>query len=869
MKMWTPFSRRRRDAELDEEIRSHLAMATRDRIERGEDPRTAELAARREFGNQALVQEITREMWGWGWLERLWQDVRYALRGMRRSPGFTAVAVLSLALGIGANTAIFSLVNTILLRALPVERPGELVELLQKFPDQARMNGWWSWQSYENFRDHSHCFSALTGMARDNLLSVRTEGADSEIVIGEHVAGNYFPVLGLKPALGRLIGPEDLPATVAVVSWPYWKTQFHLDPAILGQRIVAGGKSVTIVGVTPREFFGVEVGSRTDVWLPRAPETNLNLFGRRKPGVTLQQMRAELAVLYRFTMEEQARTWNNPAAWQGRVEVEPAAAGLTRVRDHFAKPLTLLMAVVGLLLLIACVNLASMLLARAAGRQREMAVRVGLGAGRLRLVRQLLTESLLLSLAGTLLGAVLAWIGTGVLVRIIASGREHERFVLQVQPDLRVLAFTAGIALLTGLLFGLAPAWYSFQTVPAFALRQTGTGGETRLRRLFGRSLVTAQVTLSVLLLSAAGLFVGYLSHLETRDLGFQRDHVLLVTLDPARGGYQREQLSRPYQELLARLKSIPGVRFATISAMTPIQGLGAGSLVTVEGHREPPGDRRRVGLNWVAPDYFATLGTPLLAGHDFRFEDEGRPRVVIVNRAMARYYFGGANPIGKRIWRDGDTKPYEIVGVVGDANYSEVRETPGRGMYFNMFQDGRMYSQFALRTSVDPAAVTGDVRRAVRDVLKTVPVSRTITLADQVEASIVPERLTATLSGLFGGLGSLIAAIGIYGLLAYTVARRTGEIGVRIALGATQRAMSRMVLREALVMLCGGVAAGVPIAYWGRRFAASLLPDLPVDSALPLAFGVLMMIALALLAAYVPARRAACVDPMVALRHE
>lgn len=623
MNMWSMFFRRRRDEELDEEIRAHLAMATRDRIERGEEPRAAGLAARREFGNRTLIQEVTREMWGWTSVERLWQDARYALRGMRRNPGFTAVAVVSLALGIGANTAIFSLVNTVILRMLPVEHPEQLVEILQKYPDQAHMNGWWSSQSYEHFRDHNHVFSALTGMSREALFNVRTTGSEPEITTGEYVAGNYFPVLGLKPAIGRLIGPEDAPTSVAVVSWSFWNTRFHSDPAILGQRIVVQDRPATIVGVAPREFFGVLVGLRTEVWLPRNPEMGMNLFGRLRPGVTLPQARAEMSVLYRFTMAEQARTWNNPVAWQTKVEVEPAGAGLARVRDRFAKPLVLLMAVVALLLLIACVNMASMLLARAAGRQREMAVRIGLGASRIRLAQQVLTESLLLSVAGALLGVLLAQTGTGVLVRIIASGREHERFILPVQLDLPSLAFTAGIALLTGLLFGLAPALRAFRSTPASALRQTGRAGETRLGRLFGRGLVAAQVASSVLLLSAAGLFVGYLSHLRHMDLGFQRKGVLLVTLDPARGGYQRAQLARPYQELLARLESIPGVRSAAISGCTPIQGCGAGSMVTAEGRQERPEDRRRVGLNWVAPKYFATLGTPLLAGRDFTFEDQ------------------------------------------------------------------------------------------------------------------------------------------------------------------------------------------------------------------------------------------------------
>jgi predicted permease len=497
-----------------------------------------------------------------------------------------------------------------------------------------------------------------------------------------------------------------------------------------------------------------------------------------------------------------------------------------------------------------------------------MSVRVGLGATQVRLVQQVMTESVLLSGVAALLGIFLAQVGTGVLVRIISSGREHERFILPVQLDLRLLAFTVGVALLTALFFGLAPALHVFRSAPMSVLRQTGRAGETRLRRLFGRGLVAAQVASSVLLLSAAGLFLGYLSHLRNLDLGFQRDHVLLVTLDAERSGLKREQLGRLYEELVVRLESIPGISSVSISAVSPIQGAGAGRFVTAEGRPQQPEDGR-VSLNWVAPKYFETLGTPFLAGRDFQFQDQARARVTIINHLMARYYFGDASPVGRRITLDGDEKPYEVVGVVGNAKYLDIRETPARTMYFNTFQERWLASQFALRTQLDPAAVTAEVRRAVREVLKSVLVTRVITLADQVDASIVPERLIATLSGLFGALGSLLAAIGLSGLLAYTVAQRTNEIGIRMALGATRGAMSRMVLVDALRMTFWGLTIGMPIAYWGRWFATSMIPDLPLDNAFPIVFGALTMIGIALIAAYVPAHRAARVDPMEALRCE
>ena len=411
---------------------------------------------------------------------------------------------------------------------------------------------------------------------------------------------------------------------------------------------------VTVVGVLPSDFFGLQVGFSTDVWLPRSsasPATRLLLMGRLKPGVSLQQARAEMTVLYQFTIEERSRNSKDPVTRQLKIELEPAGAGLSLLRDHFDQPLLALMALVGVLLLIACINIASLLLARGAGRRGEMAVRISLGASRLRLVRQVLTESLMLSVAGSLLGILLAYFGARALLRIMTSGRQiiglPRSFEIQVQPDARILLFTVGIALLTGVLFGLAPAWAAFTSAPASSLRETGRAGETKFRRLFGKSLVVAQVALSVALLSAAGLFVRNLANLRHVDLGFRRDHVLLVTLDPSRSGYDAERVSPIYRELLGRLEQIPGVRSASISAPTPLSGAGASGFATVEGYQEKPEDRRYISLSWVAPKYFETLGTPLLAGRDFNMQDS---HAAIVNLALARYYFGGASPIGKHV---------------------------------------------------------------------------------------------------------------------------------------------------------------------------------------------------------------------------
>ena len=718
----------------------------------------------------------------------------------------------------------------------------------------------------------THVFSGITGMGFDNLAQVRMPDSDAETSIEESVPENYFRVLGLKPAIGRFFRAEDVSASgdgdAAVVSWSYWDRRFQRDPAILGRRIFYNDAPKTIIGVAPRGYVGPRVGSRTDLWIPAA-HYGLTMLARLKPGVTLQQGQAEIAVLYQG-MKPPAQT---------KMELLPAGAGLARVRDQYGKPLALLTAVVGLLLLLTCINMASMLLARSAGRQRELAVRVGLGAGRGRLVRQMLTESLLLSAAGAAAGVVVAYYGTGILVRILASSRAFEHIDIEVHPDLNVALFTAGVALLTGLLFGLAPAWYAFRAEPAMAMRQTGKGGDTWFWRWFGKGLVTAQVALSIVLVTAAATFLNHLARLRNFDLGFRSDHVLQVTLDPSHSGYKTEQLAAPYQELLLRLQRIPQVRSASISGCTPLQGCGSGArFLIAEGHTERPEIRQRTAVVFVSPRYFETLGIPLLGGRDFEFRDVGRARVAIVNQTMARRYFPGVDPIGKHVAIDPDRKngawfgtdqPYEIVGLAGDVKTFELRDAPYPLIYFNMFQESRLLDHFEVRTAAAPESIAGTVRQMVRDVLKTVPVKSITTLADQVDSNIVPERLIATLSEFFGCLGVVLAGIGLYGLLAYTVARRTNEIGIRMALGATASSVSQLVLRDVLGMVCVGSAAGMAMVFWSRPLATRVLSDLKWESVTPLAMGGGVMIAVALLASCVPVRRAARVDPMVALRHE
>src|SRR5204863_6826803 len=524
------------------------------------------------------------------------QDLRYALRMMRRAPGFTAVAVLSLALGIGANTAIFSLIDTLMLRPLPVRNPGELVQLLSQYPDPAEPpSNAYAWKYYERFRDQTHVFSALIGVSPARF-HLRADGLDADAVDGEYVVGNYFTMLGLTPAIGRLLGPRDdapgsASAAVAVLSWASWTNRFHADPSVVGKRLGVDGVQATVIGVAPRRFFGLQIGAAPEIWLPVAMEPliqspsrrasgelAMSVMARLKPGVPLDQARAELRVIDRDRIEDIAK--RGDLRWrQVTIDVVPASAGMSRLTFVYARPLFALMAIVGLLLLLACTSVATLLLARAAARQREMTVRVALGAGRLRLVRQVLTESLLLSGAGCLLGMVLASFGADALTRVVTSGRMPgmaAHIEIQPQLDLRVLLFTVGVSLATGVLFGLAPALSACHPALAALLRATGAAPDTPSRRCIGKGLVIAQVALSIVLLAAAGLFVRHMFTLRNVGLGFQRESVLLVTLDPAGSGYQGNQLAPIYRQLLARLAAIPGVRSAALSGITPVSGGGA-----------------------------------------------------------------------------------------------------------------------------------------------------------------------------------------------------------------------------------------------------------------------------------------------------
>src|SRR5215470_8447316 len=556
MQLFSFFNRKRGEREFAEELESHLAMHIEDNLRAGMSPEEARRVALIKLGGLTLTKELRREQGGLPMLETLGQDLRFGLRMLRKHTGFTLIAVVTLALGIGANTAIFSLINTIMLRQMPVERSDQLVEFIQKRPGYDRNDDYMEWSSYEHFRDNNHVFSALTGVSFDNIASVRADDTETDTVVLENVVGNYFHLLGLKPALGRLIGPEDAPADgaaqVAVLSWSYWNSRWRRDPAVIGKRIFVRDQPVTVIGVAPAAYTGPRVGRRTDMWAPSEGQP-VRMLGRLKVGATLEQARAEMAVLYRFTLQQRAAQDKDPRIWQTTIEVEKAGAGFGQVRDKYAKPLAMLMVVVALLLLLACSNVASMLLARASSRQGEMAVRVAVGASLGRLTRQMLTESLIFASVGALVGSVIAYFGAGLLVRILASGPMAENLKIEIQPDLNLLLFTAFVTALAAVLFGLAPAWYAFRNASATSLRHAGKGGN-RSGRLFEHSLVSVQVALSTLLVSAATMFVGHVSRMRNFDLGFRSDNVLLMILDTSKAGFKRAQLMPRLQQLQDRL---------------------------------------------------------------------------------------------------------------------------------------------------------------------------------------------------------------------------------------------------------------------------------------------------------------------------
>jgi predicted permease len=819
--------------------------------------------------------------------DEMFQDLRFGMRLLLKNPGFTAVAVLSLALGIGANTAIFSLVDAVLLKLLPVRNPEQLVAL-DSFSQRGEHRNF-SHPLFEQLRARTSVFSGLFA-AVDGTSRMEMDGPESggqtEQAEVQLVSGEYFQVLGVNAVVGRMLTAEDdqTPGAhpVAVLSYGFWQRRFAGDAAIIGKSITLKGQPFTVIGVTPLAFFGEAVGRAPDVWAPLMMEpplgrgvTRLNsanvgwlrIMGRLKPGVSEQQAQAALTLLLEQLKAEQSDVGQS-ARNIARIEVFPGRQGLAEFRNQFAKPLRILMAVVGLVLLIACANVANLLLARATARQKEVAVRLAIGAGRFRLIRQFLTESLLLAAAGGALGLLFAWWGSRVLLVLGSSGAAP--LPIDVELNARILGFTFAVSLLTALLFGLAPALIVTRQEVNSALKATASA---RPRLSLSRPLVVAQVALSLLLLTGAGLFVQTLRNLRTLDLGFAAEQIVQARVNPQVSGYKPEQLPELYRRLLERLNSAPGVRSASLAASGFRTGRSRTCCIAVEGYTHRADEDREIQILSVTPGYFQTLGLPLLAGRDFAPSEVSNnkpgefPKIAVINETMARRYFGQASPLGRRFgWGDKEVKyDTEIIGVVRDANYGNLRDRTRPLIYF----PDQGSSLIVVRAAADATALLTTIRQAIQAVDKNLEITSIRTVPQLLEQALVQERLLAKLAGFFSLLALLLACIGLYGVMSYDVARRTHEIGIRMALGAQGGHVLRMVLRETLWLVASGLVIGLGAALATLKLIESLLFGLRPTDPLTLALATLLLLAVAALAGWLPARRAARVDPMLALRHE
>jgi predicted permease len=926
------FRRRREEQQLDEELQFHLERQIEQNRAAGMPPEEARYAALRLFGGVQQVKEQCRDMRQAHLIETLLRDISYGLRQLRRSPGLTAVVVLSLALGIGANTAIFSLIDAVMLKLLPVKNPEQLVLLSWAVRSRPGVIPWFlrslngdsdqdatgrftstsfSHPAFEDIRARNQVFSGVLGFADAGRLNVSVDGQPGWAV-GQFVSGDYFPTLGIQAFLGRTIAPADdrLSARpAAVISYGYWAQRFGRAPAVAGRTITVNGVPFILVGVTPPEFFGPQPGTAIDLWIPLhtqpqvtpgwtepgVPKTAIFtaqdnwwvvIMGRLKQGITAHRAQAELDLIVRQNIAAIAPPPRSAgiSLETPRVDLAPAGKGLNALRQQFSRPLFVLMAVVALVLFIACANVANLLLARATSRQKEVAVRLALGAGRRRLIRQLLAESVLLAAAGGILGAILAYWAGDVLLAFMSSGGEPVQ--LQVSPDLCVLGFTALVSVLTGILFGLAPALGGTRLDLTAALKEGAAGAFGRghhwrgMRLGLGQALVASQVALSLLLLIGAGLFVRTLRNLSNQDMGFDHRNLLLFGIAPMRAGYQGEKLGSFYQELQQRIEALPGVRSVSLSGHRLIQGGVTINGFSLQGYTPQTGRtetddpwHRGVHVNYVGPRFFETLGIPLLLGRTLNAGDAAKsPKVAVINSTLAHSYLGNGNPIGRRFgFGEKNNSDIAIVGVVGDAKYSELREEPPPTVYVPYAQDldfpGAM--NFEVRTAGDPKNWISSVRQTVLGLDKSLPLFDINTETEQIEQATFQERLFARLTTFFGLLALILACVGLYGVMAYAVARRTNEIGLRMALGAEREHVLWMVLGETWWLMAAGVCIGLLLALTACRLVSSMLFGLKPADPVTIATAILILVAVVTLAGYLPARRASRVDPMVALRYE
>ena len=902
------FFRRKRD--LSEEMECHLKMATADRVARGESPAEARRAAMREFGNLPLIAEVTRERWGWLRLERLMQDVRFAARQLRRTPGFTITVLVTLALGIGANAAIFTLVNAVLLKDLPVGDPKTLVHVGNDGHDccvghnPARESGNYSnfsTDTYEQLKKNVPEFEELAAMQAGwgyRPIIARRDGAlAARSVMSEFVSGNYFRTFGLNPSAGRLLMDSDdrrgAPAT-AVMSYATWQHDFGGDAAVVGSTFWVNTKPVTVVGVAPRGFFGDRMASSPpEFYLPietmpdlanasyvHNPEVNwLYVIGRVKPGVAPGMLQEKVNAVLRQAFATQSNfSTENGKKLLPRVHatLTPGGSGIQTLQEDYGAHLHLLMWISGLVLVIACANIANLLLVRGMGRRTEMSIRTALGAMRGRIVRQLLTESILLAGVGGLLGLGLAYAGARMLLLLAFPGAQN--IPIGAKPSLEVIGFALALSMLTGLLFGVAPAWILAQAKPADALR-SGARTTAAGTSLLQRTLVVLQAALFLVLLVGAGLFTQSLNKLQNMDLKLDARNRYIVHINPQAAGYSQTQLEALYRTMEDRFMAVPGVVKVGLSTYAPMEDMRWNDWVSIQGQPKAQGFAGFVKVNG---DYFDSVGTKMVMGRGIDIRDTSTaPAVTVVNQAFVKQFLEGKNPIGQRIGQPNMPGDFEIVGVVENTVYTDVK-LKDASMYFvplmqraasdkgPIEQDLSLYTgTMVLETARPMNDMEKIAQRTLAGISPNLTVVRFQTFGEQITEQFTEQRLIARLTMLFGALALLLATIGLYGVTAYSVERRTPEIGIRMALGAERSGVMAMVMRGALIQTALGLAIGIPVAIGCVRYVKALLYEITSADAQVMAEAIIALAVAACIAGIVPARRATSIDPAKALRTE